>query len=644
MTEPRVVEPMVERRLRRVIRFGPVARASLALPLLWWLLLYALDLPVAMRLAIGNWVTVLPMAFAAAFAWRTSRLAHLEARQRRGWVCIAIALAVDAIGFLAFGWYEAVLGIDPTYNWVNLLYYVYFVAMFVGLLKLTPPSQTPAERPMYALDVLAVGLAGAMLLAEFVAHPILDDNADPARWRQVLTLVAYPMLGALSLFGVASLLMRLPEGVERRPYQLLCGAVALFLLADSSWAVLSLLGNYDTGAIGDLGWLLGACLFVAATEMAWREKRALTYLRGTYREREFTRLLPYLAMATGMGVLLVGILGEAGDLVPLALLGIALAATVFARQWLDARSRQARVLADSSSLAERRLAALVERSNEVIFVLGRDLRIRYASPGAARLFGPEAAADHGSLLDAIHPGDQARARALLEEVRDKPAAHALMEWRIARTPEQWLVCENALGNLLDDESVQGIVVNVRDVSEQKALEARLRFQSLHDPLTEVANRALFIDRLMQALTRRKRHGGSVAVLLVDLDHFQLINDSIGAMAADHVLRSVANRLLDTVRMVDTVARFGGDEFAVLLEESGARGEVLQVADRLLGVVSTPLDVDARAVQLSASIGVAFAGDDDDAENVLRNSSLAVGRAKREGRSRVVVFDGDGVSG
>ncbi len=188
-----------------------------------------------------------------------------------------------------------------------------------------------------------------------------------------------------------------------------------------------------------------------------------------------------------------------------------------------------------------------------------------------------------------------------------------------------------------------LAATVFAVSEQKALEARLRFQSLYDPLTGVANRALFIDRVTQALTRRKRHGGSVAVLLVDLDHFQLINDSIGAMAADHLLRSVANRLLDTVGVVDTVARFGGDEFALLLEESGARGEVLQVADRVLGVVAAPLEIDARAMQLGASIGVAFARDDDDAENVLRNSLLAIGRAKREGRSRVVVFDVDDVA-
>jgi hypothetical protein len=120
---------------------------------------------------------------------------------------------------------------------------------------------------------------------------------------------------------------------------LLCAAVALYLAADSAWSILALLDDYDTGALSDLGWLIGACLFLAATEMAWQGKRHAGFVAGTYRAREFTRLMPYLAIATGMGALLAGIIAEARDLVPLALLGAGLAGTVFLRQWLAARTR-----------------------------------------------------------------------------------------------------------------------------------------------------------------------------------------------------------------------------------------------------------------------------------------------------------------
>lgn len=616
-----------------------VAAVIYALPPLWLLMMFGLDLPEVVRILVGNWATVLPAAWAAGFAWRLSRLGHVGRRQRRSWLLIALALAADALGFALFGWYEGVLGIDPTYNWVNLPFYAYFLLMFVGLIGLTPPSRSAGERPLFALDVAAVGLAGAMLLAEFVVHPILDDDSVPHGLGQILTLSLYPLLGAVTLFGVASLMMRLPDGVERRPYLILCAAVALYLAADSAWSVLALLGDYDTGDIGDIGWLIGACLFLVGTEMAWRAMRDPGFVPGTYRPRELTRLLPYLATAAGAGVLLAAIVAEARDLVPVAILGVALSGTVFLRQWIAARTRQDQALADTRELAERRLAALVSRSSEAILLLGPDLRVSYVSPGATRLFAAGRPAPGAMLVDLLHPADQLRARAALEDVV-RGGGDAAVEWRIARGEHDWLHCQSVSSNQLDDPAVQGVVVNLRDVSERVALEERLRHQSLHDPLTTVANRTLFIDRLMQALVRRRRHGGSIAVLFVDLDHFKLVNDSLGHLAGDHLLRLVGRRLVDAVRAVDTVARFGGDEFAILLEDAGNHNEVIGVAGRVLHAMSMPMSVDGRPTVLGASVGVAFAHDQDDADTLMRNADLAVYKAKSGGRGRVAVFEPD----
>ena len=121
-------------------------------------------------------------------------------------------------------------------------------------------------------------------------------------------------------------------------------------------------------------------------------------------------------------------------------------------------------------------------------------------------------------------------------------------------------------NLLEDEHVGGIVLNCRDISERKAFEEQLTHQAFHDPVTGLANRALFAERVRHAIARTRREHQSVAVVFLDLDDFKTINDSLGHAAGDEVLAEVAKRLATSIRATDTAARFGGDEFALLLED------------------------------------------------------------------------------
>jgi diguanylate cyclase (GGDEF)-like protein len=161
-------------------------------------------------------------------------------------------------------------------------------------------------------------------------------------------------------------------------------------------------------------------------------------------------------------------------------------------------------------------------------------------------------------------------------------------------------------------------------------------QAFHDPLTDLPNRALFIDRLELGLSRVQRSKSKLAVLFLDVDRFKIINDSLGHAAGDELLREVAARLLASIRPGDTAARFGGDEFAILLEDVEGCEAAEQVALRILGALRAPLSIAGRDVFITASIGIAM--DAVSAGDMIRDADLAMYRAKSEGKGRYAVFE------
>jgi diguanylate cyclase (GGDEF)-like protein/PAS domain S-box-containing protein len=190
----------------------------------------------------------------------------------------------------------------------------------------------------------------------------------------------------------------------------------------------------------------------------------------------------------------------------------------------------------------------------------------------------------------------------------------------------------------EDARPAGHLLVGTDITQRRELEEQLRHQALHDPLTDLANRALFRDRLEHALSRFHLDLPSLAVLFIDLDDFKAVNDSLGHQMGDRLLTAASARLQSTLRPSDTLARLGGDEFAILLEGVDSR-EVDRVASELLREMARPFKIDDRELRLSASVGMAAPlSESESADDLLRNADIAMYAAKERGKARAVVFD------
>jgi len=289
--------------------------------------------------------------------------------------------------------------------------------------------------------------------------------------------------------------------------------------------------------------------------------------------------------------------------------------------------------------SEARFQTLVQNASDVILVARPDATITYQTPSATRTLGYEPGSLEGKRITALlHPEDVEQALAVYTGVAFRAGLSVTTEWRVRHHDGSWRHVEVVANNLLGDPTVSGIVLTMRDVSERKALEEELKHQAFHDALSGLANRALFLDRLEHALARAARSQSLLAVLFLDLDDFKLVNDSFGHAAGDGLLVAVAGRLAKSLRAGDTAARFGGDEFAVLLEEISGLEEVSQVAERIITELRVPWAVDDHEVQVHASIGIAIgaAGAEGPAE-LLQAADVAMYSAKSRGKGRYEVY-------
>jgi diguanylate cyclase (GGDEF)-like protein/PAS domain S-box-containing protein len=299
-------------------------------------------------------------------------------------------------------------------------------------------------------------------------------------------------------------------------------------------------------------------------------------------------------------------------------------------------------LAATRALAERErlFRTLIEQATDTITVIAADGTITYESPSLLSVLGydPEDLVGR-NIFDFVHDRDRARAMAQMDLLLRRPRLTARLEVDFLHRDGSWRTLEAVARNLLDDETVEGVIINARDVTERKTAEARLLHDAFHDRLTLLPNRALFLDRLDHRLQRAQRGDAApFAVLFLDLDRFKLVNDSLGHSVGDELLVALARRLRMALRPGDTVARLGGDEFAMLLD--GANLDVAQiVADRIHADLRGPVQLTEHELFMTVSVGIVshqplYARGED----MLRDADLAMYQAKDRGRARHEVFD------
>ena len=294
---------------------------------------------------------------------------------------------------------------------------------------------------------------------------------------------------------------------------------------------------------------------------------------------------------------------------------------------------------DELAASERRFRALVQYTTDALIVFDPIEGVDYASPALERIFGRSA--QELMSADVVHPDDVDRLRELFaggETLGDEPQ---WVEVRVRHRDGSWHHLEITVTDRRDDPAIARYVANLRDITERRLFEQQLSYQAFHDALTRLPNRAQFVERLERAIERAEAHEGALAVLFLDVDRFKLVNDSLGHEVGDRLLTEIAGRLRAALRPGDLVARFGGDEFTVLLEDVRSSSDAIAVAERILRSLEAPVLVGGRDLHVSSSIGISVGGvteSEINGSDLLREADLAMYLAKERGRSRWELYD------
>ncbi|WP_370084498.1 putative bifunctional diguanylate cyclase/phosphodiesterase [Streptacidiphilus sp. MAP12-16] len=280
--------------------------------------------------------------------------------------------------------------------------------------------------------------------------------------------------------------------------------------------------------------------------------------------------------------------------------------------------------------SEAYFRTLVQNASDVILILDDVDRVRYASPSADQVLGYPAM--EGTLLTDLVPTEDTRTVVrTLARMRDRDHPGRREHWRMVRVDRSVIEVEVRFSDLREEITVSGLVLTLRDVTEQRNLERELTHRAFHDSLTGLANRVLFQDRVNHALTQSQREGTVVGVLFVDVDDFKVVNDLHGHAVGDELLVAVSMRLSTTVRASDTAARIGGDEFALLVEDSVTPSDLETFAEHVLSVFAEPFRLSVGPVSVYASVGIATTGDSLDSVELLAHADLALYEAKTAGK-------------
>src|SRR5688572_25270306 len=556
---------------------------------------------------------------------------------RRTWWYLTAAIAVYTLGNLQNSTYW-LFGLDPFPSFGAAFFIGFYPLLFVAILNILRAADVRVQWGRLALDATILMLGFGAFFWFFVIGPAAAAERDPDVLKFVLTQ-SYIALNCLVLLAFGVLLMHAGTGaIARRTLILLTIGFATMQLADIVWAMAKITGTYLPGGMSDSIYLSCYAALIAAAREQLRGA-SVARQEPTALGSALVQGMPYVAMLVSFLVLVyVESSTMSSPATAMTVIIFTLTLLVMLRQGVmsrdDALLRERR----AAGIVEARYASLIKNASDVIMIADVDGRLRFASPAAERTFGmhPDDLVGR-NLLDLWGEADRERLSGFLAEVAATHGRSIGPVEVVVGNGARRSTLESVGSNLRDDPAIAGLALNFRDVSERKALEEQLRQLAFHDPLTLLANRSLFRNRVQHALTLAQRSRQRVAVLFLDLDNFKNVNDSLGHDAGDRLLQAAAQRLVKSTRPSDTVARLGGDEFAILLEGISESADVERVAATITRSFDEPLQLDGSDTYMAASIGIAFSQPGDDTEQLLRNADIAMYNAKAAGKARFVVF-------
>jgi diguanylate cyclase (GGDEF)-like protein/PAS domain S-box-containing protein len=291
--------------------------------------------------------------------------------------------------------------------------------------------------------------------------------------------------------------------------------------------------------------------------------------------------------------------------------------------------------------AEEKYRSIIENINDIFYMLDNQGNITFISPAVERLTKYKMSELIGKpVFPLVHPDDLP---GLLESFNNLVSGQLVpWEFRLLDKDGRVIFVRTSRQLLYKDEKVIGITAVMTDLTERKKMEQKLEEMATHDFLTSLPNRVLLTDRFSMAAALAHRNKARLAIMSLDLDKFKTINDTLGHEAGDQVLKTVATRITAVIRASDTIARIGGDEFVLVMQETKRREDATAIAQKILDSFAEPLLIDAHPVQLSTSIGIAIYPEDaEDLETLIKKSDAAMYYSKGHGRNQFKFFsDGD----